>query len=284
MKPSTGFGAFLLLLSGLGAIFLMLNLRGIVPSPEQYAAATATAQRAADESARYQIETQATATYVARRIEALPAQVRNEIDTENTNRTSASLAQIGILAGGVVCGVLILLAVRIWIKRRAQTVSRDQTGQLPAYVVEDKSRDTHLVNLQAIPAASVPSNGGIVQAVGFETAEQTLAAFVAALGPTNIAALMSGERTDAERKQRLQLVKTAQVKDPFGNVVSPSSTNIIVSGPAVQAICENIGVTLVQGGDTKPSLPDPIYPQIEAPAAETQGALGAWTEVGAGAK
>lgn len=263
----------------LGIIALLMNLRGLAPTPEQYAAATATAQRAADESVRYQIETQATATYVAKRIEALPTQIPTELDTENRNKQTASWWFAGI-AISIVALLLVIVGV---VRLQGQFVSRGEDGQAKIRAVGNTTVDTqamigpavsvqepdasdqfwHAVIGKPLPAPKiVTSDAGASSAhllIARQSANQT----------TGISALMRGGLSEREREKRIKIVREDPVRGPDGTTAIPGTTVVEGHGVAVDEICDHLGI----------SLAPPTEPrQLTAPRDSDAVLESVWTE------
>jgi hypothetical protein len=260
-----------------GLVFIVIvlimfgcNVRGIAPTPEQYAAATATVQRAVDESVRYQKETQATVTYLDERMRMLPVQVQNDVDADNR----AVQARAWGLAGGIAVALLIGLAIAAFIRIRAQFIPRGKDGQMPVRALGDATVDLHRA-IGAGVAVQNPSpldhlwhlvRGTPLPAPRFVTTDagvspdQLLLAAQSANQATSVAALMRPGNTAPDRSSRLQLVKQGALRDPYGNTVKPGSTSVVVDGDAVLQIANQIGVAF-----PTPEQPAEIVPPAELP-------------------
>jgi len=199
-------------LTGLFVIILVvvgLNVSSIVPSPERYAAATATILRVQN------LATQ-DAAYVQAYQTAVPTRIAEEFAAQRASDQAAN----DWLMGGLAMFVLVGLAVVVFIRSRAAIIPRGRDGQLPGVrhgnavtdlqraigptvVVQQPSaadRFWHLVKHQPLPAPHVLLTDGGADA------DHYLAAAESANQATTVAALMRPDQSDAERKQRLEIV------------------------------------------------------------------------------
>ncbi len=239
----------------LGASGLLLNLQGIVPKPEQYAAATATVQRAIDESERYKKETQATVTYLNERMKALPTQIPSEIESQN--RTAQAISWF--VTGGVGVVLLIGLAIAMFVYIRGQFVPRGKDGQMPVRAIGNATVDMH----RAVgPAVAVQQPGvadrfwhivrhtplpesKIVTSDKNADASQLLAAVQSANAVSATAAMFQPGVSNVDRKSRVELTRKEGMADPWGRQLSPPSVRIVANGDdAIEIIARHIGDAL----------------------------------------
>mgnify|MGYP001573379672 CR=1 FL=1 len=223
----------------LGVSGLLLNLQGIVPKPEQYAAATATVLAAQAKATRYSGETNATATVAAAYVQARQTAVPSEVATQNQNEGARNYVLTGGILGAIIVLVLIGLGIAMITRRESQTISRDETGQLPGFV----DRGT-IVNLQAVPAFALPTNDTPAQLIGGWTPENLLTAFIAALQPTVLAALMRPGQTDPQKQGRVEILRKSAITNPYGMMTAPATVTIIGDGQVAQQLAERAGLEL----------------------------------------
>jgi len=242
-------------------------------NPEQVASANATALRAQDESARYQKETQATATYLAARIVALPTQVFVELDS--TGRTYQ--AQSWGWVGGVISITLIGLMIALLIYIRAHLIPRGKDGQLPGRALGDATVDMqravgpavavqnpsiadhfwHIVKRRALPEPRIVDAGA--------TTEQLAAIAESANAVSATAAMFQPGGSNADRAGRLQITQKKEMRDPYGITRSPATTVIEASGDdAIFVLAEKAGIALPRLDADAGHTPTPSTIEIES--------------------
>ena len=242
--------AFLIIVGFLIFFIVALNIRGIVPQPENYAAATATVMRAQVEATRFTIETSATATVAAAYAEAQQTAIPTRVETD----VRESQTRAWGLAGGIAIALLFSLALTTWMQTRAKIIPRDQTGQLPAIL------DGHTV---AVPSRSLGagftmahSRGRFWQILhrgqspdvpmqvsdGNADADHYLAIAQADQQTAAAAALMRPGNTRQDRSGRLELIKKEGTSDVWGRPLTAPQTRVIANGnDAIEIIAKMLG-------------------------------------------
>jgi len=152
-------------------------------------------------------------------------------------------------------------------------VPRDATGQLPALLSKEMDE---VVNTQSVPAfafskpATDETPAILARVIGLDDQDHVLGGFVPALAPTYAAALMSGQRTDAERKQRIQIVREAAMRGPDGTVVAPAMITVIGDGAVAGLLAEKMNVHLPTSSDAKALPTAPQYPMLSGAQGATR--------------
>ena len=267
--------AFLIIL-GFAIFFVVaLNIRGIVPQPENYAAATATVMRAQVEATRYTIETSATATVAAAYVEAQQTAVPTRVETDVREAQTRAWG----LAGGIAVALLFGLAVVTWMQTRAKIIPRDKTGQLPAIL------DGRTV---AVPSRSLGAGFTMAHNRGWfwqilhrgqspdmpmqvsdgnADADHYLDVAQADQQTAGIAALMRPGNTRPDRSGRLELIKKEGTSDVWGRQLTAPQTRVIANGnDAIEIIAKMLGDKLpkeLSQPDTPPALPESAFLNLE---------------------
>lgn len=253
----------LLVIFSLILILLTLSL-SCSPSPQEYAGATATLWRAEALRTADAIQNNATATSVSRQSNATataePHNAGRALTQASTDNLNAWLTQVVLVALALTCGALIGLAVVAILRRRAHTLSRDQGGQLPAWVengaITDPARMIgstvvarqdplntleRLVEWARTGQLPPPAEPQIIETDHGATPEQLLEIAQDAQRTATVAAMFRPGNGNEDRAARLRLVPPA-IRNLLNAPTPPTGTRVVQNDDAVKVI-----LALIQG-------------------------------------
>lgn len=259
-------------------VVIGLNISSIVPSPERYAAATATILRAQN------LATQ-DAAYVQAYQTAVPTRIAEELAAQSASEQAANDWRIG----GLAMFVLVGLAVVVFIHSRSALVPRGKDGQLPGVRQGDAVTDMqraigpvvavqhpsavdqfwHLVKHKPLPAPRITTSDAGADA------DHLLAIAQSANTVSATAAMFQGITSNADRKARVELTRREGTRDPWSGQLTPATVRIVANGDdAIEIIAQHIGDALPASVETKaiePPLtvmPDEELTNVESERAE----------------
>ncbi len=267
-------------------VVIGLNISSIVPSPERYAAATATILRAQN------LATQ-DAAYVQAYQTAVPTRIAEELAAQSASEQAANDWCIG----GLAMFVLVGLAVVVFIHSRSALVPRGKDGQLPGVRQGDAVTDMqraigpvvavqnpsavdqfwHLVKHKPLPAPRITTSDAGADA------DHLLAIAQSANTVSATAAMFQGITSNADRKARVELTRREGTRDPstalrmypWSGQLTPATVRIVANGDdAIEIIAQHIGDALPASVETKAIepprtvMPDEELTNVESERAE----------------
>jgi hypothetical protein len=218
------------------------------PSPEQYAAATATLMRAHAIATTDALQAHAQATRAAMDTYATATAIPMQLSvTASTTARDAVAVWVWMTLGALgLCGlVIIIFALGLLARTRARIVPRDASGQLPAFW-DERTQTLADPSRMVGPAITLPRGDDTLVRVATTDAgadaDHLLAAAQASLAATAVAAMFRPDNAERGRDQKLNITKSGTIPLQGMSMSSAPMTRVVVAGDsAVREIAAQLG-------------------------------------------